>query len=128
VEVLEITLICSLGPHYAPPKKFADKPKSVLAALQFTDKEVMLICRLHLPFPDCFDRSLLRCAGWAVCILIPLIQASLVKRVLAKEMDSWQVQAIPTRHAAACLENDGLATELLNLLFLVFSFPAIALY
>jgi hypothetical protein len=87
----------------------------------------MLICRLHLPFPDCFDCSLLRCAGWAVCILIPLIQASLVKRVLAKKMDSWQVQAIPTRHTAACLENDGLATELLNLLFLIFSFPAIAL-
>lgn len=48
--------------------------------------------------------------------------------MLAEEVDSWEIQSPPAGHAPASLEHDWFASQLLEFLFLVLCFSAIARY
>lgn len=91
----------TLRPHHTPPEELTHNPKAVLGALELTLEEVMLVRRFHLSLPDRLDDGILRGTSRALGILTNLVQTPLVKRMFAKEVDSWEVQCAPTRHASA---------------------------
>lgn len=88
----------------------------------------MLIGRLQLPFPDRFDRRILRRAYRALRIFVCLVQAALVKGVLAEKVDCREIQITPARGAATGLEDGGFASEFLYFFSFCIGFRGVAGY
>lgn len=118
----------TLRTHHTPTEELTNHTESILCPLKFSLEEIMLVCCLHLSPPDSFDGRVFLRAHWAFCIFIHLIEATLMKRVLAEEMHGRKVQSSPACVAPTGLENNGLGTQLLDFLSFLLGFRAVAGY
>lgn len=113
--------------HDATTEELADGPKSISTPLQCILEHVMLIRRLNLSSAKCPDVVVSRGALRALkALIVHPVEASLVKGMLAQEMDSRQFQTTSTGRAPSCLKDCGLIAELVHFLSLCLGLGAIA--
>jgi len=71
----------------------------------------MPISRIFLGFPESTDVAVRRSAlGTLGFVAIDLVEATLVERVLAQEMDGWEIQAPATGCTSSGLEYSRLVS------------------
>lgn len=118
----------ALRPHHPATEELAHHPKSVLRPLQLPLEQIMLVGRFHLTFSNSFDGRVLRCTGWALRIVIHLVQTALMERVFAQKMDGRKIEGPSTGHAPTSLEDHWFTAQLFQFLSFILGLGTVAGY
>lgn len=77
----------------------------------------MLICGIDLALTNRPQRGVCRCTDGTLGVLVDAVEAALVERVTAEEVDRGKIEGSTAGLAATGLEDDGLGSQVVEFLF-----------
>lgn len=90
------SLHSTLRPHHTPSKELAHNAKPVLGALELSLEKIMLVRRFYLPPSNSPYCGILRGTDRTFSIFPNLVQAPLVKGMLAQKVNRRKIERAST--------------------------------